>query len=221
VEDRGGTTGFAVVDVETTGFSAQRDRIVEVAVVLVSPDGTEVDAFCTLLDPGCGPGPTHVHGITAAMLGQAPTFGDIHPYLAALLSGRVIVGHNVGRFDLDFLRAECARLGGDQLVPGAVPMLDTMVVAQRQLDLYGRAKLVDCCDFFGLSWEEHHSALGDARVTAALLGAMRGRLGDDSLRVGELLAAASSIRWPGGPEGSEGSGRPVPPTRQRRAAAGD
>ena len=205
--------GFAVIDVETTGFSAERDRIVEVAVVVLGADGAEVDTFCTLLAPDCDPGPTHVHGITAAMLGRAPTFRAVHPYLASLLSGRVIVGHNVDRFDLCFLRAECYRVGGAELVPGTVPVVDTMVVAQRQLDLYGRAKLVDCCDFFDLSWEEHHSALGDARVTAALFGAMRGRLGDDRLRVAELLVEAATTTWPG----ADGSAGTAPTTHQRQA----
>ena len=190
-------SGFAVIDVETTGFSASRDRIVEVAVVVIDPAGVELDAFCTVLDPGCDPGPTHVHGITAAMVVGAPTFGHIHPYLADLLSGRVIVGHNVGRFDLGFLRAECHRHGGDDLVADDVPLVDTMTVARDRLDLYGRARLVECCDYFGLSWDDHHSALGDARVTAALFIAMRDRLGDDMLGITELLARAQGVRWPG------------------------
>src|SRR5664279_659055 len=44
--------GFAVVDVETTGFSPEQEQIVEVAVVILSPTGEEVDTFCTLVDPG-------------------------------------------------------------------------------------------------------------------------------------------------------------------------
>jgi DNA polymerase III epsilon subunit-like protein len=125
--------GFAVVDLETTGFSPQSERVVEVAVVVLDPDGREVDAFCTLVDPERDPGPTHVHGITAEMLEGAPTFGGVHGYLAGLLSGRVVVGHNVDRFDLAFLVAECRRLGGEDLVPGAVVTLDTLRVAARRL----------------------------------------------------------------------------------------
>lgn len=189
--------GFAVIDVETTGFSAARDRIVEVAVVVVDPSGRETDAFCTVLDPGCDPGPTHVHGITAAMIAGAPTFGHVHPFLAELLSGRVIVGHNVGQFDLGFLRAECHRYGGDDLVVGEVPVVDTLLVARSRLGLYGKAKLADCCDYFGLSWDDHHSALGDARVTAALFTAMTNRLGRESLEITALLARAGGIGWPG------------------------
>jgi DNA polymerase-3 subunit epsilon len=188
--------GFAVVDLETTGFSPFQERIVEVAVVLLGPDGTEQDAFCTLVDPERDPGPTHVHGITSQMLVGAPTFAGVHAYLAGLLSGRVVVGHNVDRFDLAFLLAECARLG-DGSVPGTVTTLDTLQVAQVHLDLPGKARLVDCCDRYRLTWTDHHSALGDARVTAALLGAMRSELGDDALEVSGLLARGLGDRWPG------------------------
>ena len=122
--------GFAVVDLETTGFSPLRDRIVEVAVVVLDADGTERDAFCTLVDPERDPGPTHVHGITPEMLEGAPTFADIHAYVVGMLSGRVVVGHNVDRFDLAFLLAECRSLGGEDLAPGAVTTLDTLQIGR-------------------------------------------------------------------------------------------
>lgn len=189
--------GFAVVDLETTGFSPLSERVVELAVVVLDSEGRETDAFCTLIDPQRDPGPTHIHGITDEMLEGAPTFGDVHPYLAGLLSGRVVVGHNVDRFDLAFLVAECRRLGGDDLVPATVVTLDTLRVAQSYLDLPGKARLVDCCDRYQLTWNDHHSALGDARVTAALLGAMRAELGDDMLDVDRLLLDSQDDIWPG------------------------
>ena len=195
--DRDHRPGFAVIDLETTGFAPQSERVVEVAVVVLDAQGTEVDAFSTLVDPERDPGPTHVHGITPEMLVGAPSFGGIHPYLAGLLSGRVVVGHNVDRFDLAFLLAECRRLGGDGLVPDTVVTLDTLRVAQAYLDLPGKARLVDCCDRYRLTWDDHHSALGDARVTAALLGAMRSELGDDLLDVARLLDESLGCRWPG------------------------
>lgn len=200
--------GFAVVDLETTGFSPHQERIVEVAVVVLDPDGAELGAFCTLVDPERDPGPTHIHGITPAMVTGAPTFAQVHPYVATLLSGRVVVGHNVERFDLEFLLAECRRLGEDA-VPAGVVTLDTLRVAQAFLDLPGKARLVDCCDRYRLTWDDHHSALGDARVTAALLGAMRSELGDDILGVDRLLDEGMARRWPGegGPR-PEAHGRP-------------
>ncbi|MGD0881117.1 MAG: 3'-5' exonuclease [Acidimicrobiales bacterium] len=197
--------GFAVVDLETTGFSPLRDRIVEVAVVVLDAGGVEQDAFCTLIDPERDPGPTHIHGITPAMLEGAPTFAEVHPYVAGILSGRVVVGHNVDRFDLAFLVAECRNLGGEDLAPEAVTTLDTLQLAQAYLDLPGKARLVDCCDRYSLTWDDHHSALGDARVTAALFRAMRSELGDDMIGVAKLLDGALASRWPGA-----GDTRPTP-----------
>jgi DNA polymerase-3 subunit epsilon len=205
--------GFAVVDLETTGFSPHQERIVEVAVVVLDADGAELDAFCTLVDPERDPGPTHIHGITPEMVAGAPTFAQVHPYVATLLSGRVVVGHNVDRFDLAFLLAECGRLGEDA-VPAEVVTLDTLLVAQAFLDLPGKARLVDCCDRYRLTWDDHHSALGDARVTAALFGAMRTELGDDLLDVARLLDQGRSCRWPG-----EGASRPEPRGRPRALSA--
>ena len=147
-------SGFAVVDVETTGFSPDDERIVEVGLVALDADGVEVGSFSTLIDPGRPPGPTYVHGISAAMLKGAPTFDAIHAYLADQLSGRVVVGHNVDCFDLAFLRAECVRYGGPALAPRDVPSVDTLAVAQRHLGLEGKAKLVECCSHFGLTWDE-------------------------------------------------------------------
>lgn len=191
------TAGFAVVDVETTGFLPEAERIVEVAVVELDASGHEVGACCTLLDPGRDPGPTHVHGITSAMLDGAPTFGEIGPYLTGLLSGRVVVGHNVDRFDLAFLHAEYTRTGHPDAVPAVLPTVDTLLLAQVHLGLHGKARLVDCCDHFGLTWVDHHSALGDTRVTAALFGAIRDTLGDELLGIDRLLADAARCSWSG------------------------
>lgn len=190
--------GFAVVDVETTGFSPERDRIVEVAVVLLDPFGRQTRAFDTLVDPGRDPGPTHIHRITASMLEGSPSFTAIHPYLAQQLSGRVLVGHNLDQFDLPFLRSECVRTGGDMVVPGELVTVDTLVVAQVLLGLRGKARLVECCAHFGLRWGSHHTALGDALVTASLFTSMWSTLGGPVLDLPDLLDRASATAWPGG-----------------------
>ncbi len=204
--------GFAVLDVETTGFTPEHERIIEVGVVTLGPDGEETGSFSTLVDPGRDPGPTFIHQITPEMLIGAPTFEAIHPYLACLLSGMVVVGHNVDAFDLAFLRAECVRVGGAALAPGDLASVDTLGVAQAHLHLRGKARLVECCTHFGLSWDDHHSALGDARVTAALFRSMRVELGDDVLGIAGLLAAAAGSSWPGA--------SPFPPPVWPRSGAG-
>ena len=136
--------GFAVIDVETTGFSPEDERIVEVGVVVLDPTGRETGAFCTLVDPGCDPGPTHIHGITAEMLAGAPTFAAIHPYLADRLSGRVVVATTSTTSTSASSGPSAAGPAGQG--PGARPLasVDTLAVAQAHLGLQGRARLVEC-----------------------------------------------------------------------------
>jgi DNA polymerase-3 subunit epsilon len=70
--------GFAVVGLETTGmFPTKHDRIVEVGVVLVSPDGEIESRHETLVNPMRDMGPQHIHGISAAAAAKAPIFEQI------------------------------------------------------------------------------------------------------------------------------------------------
>ena len=69
---------FAIVDIETTGFSPKRgDKIVEIAVVTTDIDGNQVDVYETLINPNRDMGATRIHKITSAMVKKAPTFEDV------------------------------------------------------------------------------------------------------------------------------------------------
>lgn len=156
-----------MIDLETTGFSPrQHDRIAEVAVVLTDAAGRVQDEWCTLVNPERDLGPQHVHGISAADVGLAPTFALVAPHLARLLEGRVIVAHNAS-FDTRFLRAEFGRVG---LPVGIDPLacLCTMRLAGTFLPSAPRG-LAICCELAGVVHDGAHSALGDARATAGLL----------------------------------------------------
>ena len=70
--------GYAVFDIETTGFRLHEDSIVEIAVVHVDLDGEITGRWDTLLRPRGGEvGPTHVHGIDHTMVQGAPSFAPI------------------------------------------------------------------------------------------------------------------------------------------------
>src|SRR5207248_1341168 len=98
---------LAFLDLETTGTNAERDRILEVAVVMVGPDG-KVTRFRSLINPGVPipPDATEVHGIDDAEVADAPAFADIAAQLARDLAGGDLVGYNLRRFDLRMLAAE-------------------------------------------------------------------------------------------------------------------
>jgi DNA polymerase III epsilon subunit family exonuclease len=156
---------FAVVDVETTGFS-NRDRVLEVAVVHADPDGTVTDRWTTLVNPRRDIPNTRIHGISGSDLVHAPTFADIAGDLAEQLSGRVFVAHNAP-FDTRLLGAEFSRLGLT-----ASPFTDAFLCTQSLtgalLPASGR-RLSAALAAAGITNAHAHAALGDAEATAALL----------------------------------------------------
>jgi DNA polymerase-3 subunit epsilon len=90
---------WALVDVETSGLRPGRDRVLSLAVLTLDAHGNQTGEFSTLLNPGCDPGPVHIHGLTSARLAGAPTFEAIAPQVRELLNSRVLVAHNA-QFDL-------------------------------------------------------------------------------------------------------------------------
>jgi DNA polymerase-3 subunit epsilon len=84
-------TSFAVIDFETTGLVPEgTDRVVEVAVVLTDAEGRIEDEWTTLVNPRRDIGASHIHGITAADVVDAPDFGDIGDHLLGMLNGRAV-----------------------------------------------------------------------------------------------------------------------------------
>ncbi|MBQ9336093.1 MAG: 3'-5' exonuclease [Lentisphaeria bacterium] len=102
---------FTVFDLETTGMSAVRDRIVEIGAVRVETDGT-FSRYETLVNPGV-PIPwqvSQVHGITDEMVAAAPKFKDAAYAFLDFAKGSKLVAHNA-RFDFSFLQESLARTG--------------------------------------------------------------------------------------------------------------
>ncbi|WP_319457612.1 MULTISPECIES: DEDDh family exonuclease [unclassified Mycobacterium] len=157
--------GWAVVDVETTGFRPGQARIVSVAALAVGDDGNLEGSFSTLLDPGVDPGPTHVHGLTTEMLEGQPTFADIVGDLVDVLAGRTLVAHNVA-FDYSFLAAEA------ELVSAELPIDTAMCTVElsRRLRLgVENLRLETLAAHWGVTQMRPHDALDDALVLAQIL----------------------------------------------------
>lgn len=199
--------GYAVIDLETTGFSPARgDRIVEVGVVLVDDTGVVEHEWTTLINPQRDIGATHVHGIRASDVVDAPLFSDIAAHLVGLLSGRVLAAHNQA-FDLRFLRAELGAHG--YTLPPAYAALCTMLWARTA---FGAAKLNDVCAVLEIEHASAHAAPGDARATAEIVAAL-------------IRVAGRSQRWEADvvtaifPLASESSAAVVSAGRQSAASA--
>ena len=192
---------YVVVDVETTGiYPGGHDRIVEVAVVGLGADLCIETEFCSLLNPRRDLGPSWLHGIRAADVLEAPEFEHLAGLIVDAVRDSIIVGHNV-TFDLRFLESEFTRLGVRIQRP---PYVDTMSFAV-QLGAPSRC-LEEACDLFGIPTPEDHSALADARATAALFTRCVQHVGADKLDALTRWPAAYDPRWPR----LDGNGTPWP-----------
>ncbi len=159
---------FAVVDLETSGFSVRRHRILQIGVVVVEADGTVLDEWSTLVKlrwPLQRVGPTKVHGITRRMLADAPRMDDVLTQLGDRLDGALFTAHNA-RFDAAFLVRAARRRTGLELGP----RLCTLRMSRR-LDPERQAshRLSDVCARYGVVLDRPHDALADAAATAAVL----------------------------------------------------
>ncbi|NYI05761.1 3'-5' exonuclease [Allostreptomyces psammosilenae] len=215
--------GYAVVDLETTGSSPWRHRIVEVGVVLMDADARPQGEFETLLCPDSPVGPTHIHGIRQQDVTDAPAFADVAPHLLRLLRGRVFVAHNA-RCDLSFLAREYERL--DIGLP-EVPWLCTMRMAELHLPPLPAPSLTACRRAAGLPAHRAHTALGDARATAELFRRYAAMYPSRPVAWGGLLRRAAGMRWPeegwavhAGTSGAKGNDR-RPPAVPRSGRSGE
>lgn len=187
------SAGYAVLDVETTGLSPSEDRIVELAVVRTDQYGSPIDEWTTRFNPERSVGASHIHGLTATDLKNAPLFRDTIPYLNWLLAGRALVAHNAS-FDLSFLRSEYERAGWQLPI---TPTVCTLAASKAYLPQLERRRLPDCCWAVGVQLEDVHSALGDARAVANLVRAFIAFGGSSQPLSGtRLVNEATTISWP-------------------------
>jgi DNA polymerase-3 subunit epsilon len=185
--------GIAVLDVETTGFNfAGTDRVIELGVVLLD-DNFEVEGTHTwLINPRRDVGPTHIHGIKAGWLRDAPAFDELAPSIAAVLGGRLLVGHNV-TFDRNFLFAEFSRAGLEVPVD-EMGWFCTKKLAQWTWPDFGKYSLAALCEELEIVNANAHSALEDSLATAELLR----QIASSNSQLRELLSRSSNEtqRWP-------------------------
>src|SRR6201990_2689922 len=106
------TQPLAIIDLETTGVNLGTDRIVEIAIVKIMPDGKKVGKR-KLLNPEMPISQTSIdiHGITNEMLKDAPTFKQVANELKQFLDHCDLAGYNSNRFDIPMLMEEFLRIG--------------------------------------------------------------------------------------------------------------
>lgn len=189
-------TPVACIDIESTGLSPSKDRVIEIAVLRI--EGDTLTPYETLINPERDPGPTFAHGLTTEDLIDAPLFWDIAPELSGMLDGAVIAAHNVN-FDSSFLRYEFWRLG--KVFPQH-PLLDTVRAgwALGRVVSGDSRKLADLCAREGIDATGPHTAAWDAGLVALLVQAYLARAKAYGLGYADLaishLELPQPLKWP-------------------------
>lgn len=158
-------SSFIAVDFET----ANSNRASACAIGLVKVvDGKVVETFESLIKPAPGldyfdPRNVEIHGISERDVRNAPTFAEIWPQLHATFDGLPLVAHNAG-FDISVLSKT---LASHEIQTEAISFFCTLVFCRRLLNLV-TFKLPFVAKELGVSLENHHDALSDAKAAAEI-----------------------------------------------------
>ena len=155
---------FVVFDIETTGFSALRDKIIEIGAVRVE-DGKIVGRFSEFVNPRI-PIPFRIEKLTSindSMVAGADSIDVILPRFVEFCRGAVMVAHNA-EFDMSFIEKNCGDLG----IETDYTSVDTVGMARFLLPQLNRFKLDTVAKAVGVSLEHHHRAVDDAECTAQI-----------------------------------------------------
>lgn len=155
---------YVVFDLETTGFSAINNKIIEIGAVKVE-NGIITDRFSTFVNPN-EPIPFRIEkltGISDNMVIDARTIEDIMPEFLEFAKGCVMVAHNAD-FDMSFIIRNCERMGIDK----AFTILDTVNLSRILLPNLKNFKLDTVAKALNVPLLNHHRAVDDAGCTAEI-----------------------------------------------------
>ncbi|MCD8300156.1 MAG: PHP domain-containing protein, partial [Clostridiales bacterium] len=153
---------YVVFDLETTGFSAEKNKIIEIGAVRVE-EGKVTDRFSTFVNPKV-PIPYDIEqltGIKDEMVISAPTIEEILPQFMDFCEGAVMVAHNAD-FDMSFIKKDFDDLG----LPCGKTVVDTVALSRMLLPQLSRFKLDTVARALHVNLGNHHRAVDDAECTA-------------------------------------------------------
>ncbi len=181
-------TDFVVFDLETTGFSPVKNRIIEIGAVKIQ-NGVITDRFSTFVNPK-EPIPFSIEkltGIQDAMVMGAPDILTVLPQFLAFCGDSVLVAHNAA-FDVSFITAQAKNQGIDY----KPTYIDTVGMARALLPQISRYKLDNVAKHLGISLEHHHRAVDDAECAAIIFLALLERLKQNGVSTLEQMAQATA-----------------------------
>lgn len=159
---------WSVFDFETTGLSADNDRIIEIGAIKIK-NGEILGEMSTLInvDIPLSDVVQNITGITPDMLVGKPNIQNILPEFLDFVSGTILVAHNA-EFDMSMLKAEADRQGFDL----NLPCFCTLKLARELLPDLPRKNLDTLAEYYELTFEARHRSIGDAKVTVSVLHRM-------------------------------------------------
>jgi len=157
-----GTT-IEAVDIETTTHIVSKAFVREFGIAEFV-DGVYVQGNSGLFSGGMSePGALAVHGITDASVTGKPTFASRASKVEKALSGKILMGHNIEKFDLPIIQrilsSQGIKITGSG-PGGKIQVIDTLLAARRYLRVSSN-RLPDLCAMYGIA-HGHHRAHGDA-----------------------------------------------------------
>ena len=157
-------TEYIVFDIETTGLSQKKNKIIEIGAVKVK-DGEEIDRFSEFINPE-EPIPYSIEqltSITDEMVMHAPTVDVILPKFLEFCGDDIVVAHNAA-FDTGFIKKNARDLG----MKFDNTIMDTMTLSHVLLPELGKFTLDRVCKALNVKNEHHHRAVDDANATAKI-----------------------------------------------------
>lgn len=161
---------YSIVDIETTGGSAKKHAITEIAIIQIE-DGKEVERYETLIQPNMiiPPRIIDITGITNEMVADAPEFHEVANEIWKRTHDRVFVAHNVN-FDYGFIREQFSRLGAHW----RPKRLCTVRLSRKLIPNLYSYSLGKIASQFGEQIDGRHRAMGDCAFTARLFLKLQG-----------------------------------------------
>ena len=155
---------YVVFDLETTGLSVRKNKIIEIGAVKVS-GGKITDRFSTFVNPK-EPIPFQIEnltGISDSMVMDAPEIEEVLPEFLEFSKDCVLVAHNA-EFDTGFIIHEAEK----QKLPHAFTIVDTVPLSRILIPQISKFKLNNVAKALNVSLENHHRAVDDAGCTAEI-----------------------------------------------------
>ncbi len=182
-------TDYVVYDIETTGLSPVKNKIIEIGAVKVR-GGKITERYSTFVNPE-EPIPyeiTKLTSITDAEVENARTISEIIPEFLDFCDGCVWVAHNA-EFDVNFVKEKCRQLG----IKADPVYVDTLPLARVQLPGHARFTLDAVAKALGVDLGHHHRAVDDAECTAEIFVKMLAQLSDEGMKtLADINAKGSS-----------------------------